>query len=58
MTAPARFREADITRAATGLRKAGYDIAKMEIDPTGKIVIIPGQPRQAGDSDEWADLEQ
>lgn len=58
MTAPARFREADLKRAASGLRKAGYGIARIEIDPTGKIVIIPGQPDQAGDSNEWADLER
>lgn len=34
------------------------DIAKIEIEPNGKIVIIPGQPRNEGSSDEWADLEQ
>ena len=58
MTAPARFKEADLKRAATGLRKAGYGIAKIEIDPTGKIVIIPGAPEQVGESNEWSDLEQ
>lgn len=52
------FREVDLTRAATGLRKAGLGIAKIEIDPTGKIVIIPGRPEQVGKSDEWADLER
>jgi len=58
MTAPARFREADLKRAAKGLLQAGVGIARIEIDPSGKIVIIPGQPDQAGDSNEWADLEQ
>ena len=54
MTAPARFREADIKRAAAGVVRAGLSIAKIEIDPTGKIVIIPGIPEDKGsDSDEW-----
>lgn len=57
MTAPARFREADIRRAASGVQRAGITIARIEIDRDGKIVIIPGQPEQAKDSGEWADLE-
>jgi hypothetical protein len=52
------FREADLAKAASGLRKAGYGIAKIEIDPTGKIVIIPGQAERVGKAGEWADLEQ
>ena len=58
MTAPARFREADIRRAASGVIGAGITIARIEIDPTGKIVIIPGQPVTAKESNEWADLER
>lgn len=57
MTAVARFREADIKRAASGLKRAGIPIARIEIDPSGKIVIIPGQPTAVRDTDEWADLE-
>jgi hypothetical protein len=57
MTHPARFREADIKRATAGVKRAGLSIARIEIDPLGKIVIIPGQPEQAKDSGEWADLE-
>lgn len=57
MTAPARFREADIRRAASGVIRAGIPIARIEIDHSGKIVIIPGTPIAAKESGEWADLE-
>ena len=57
MTAQARFREADIKRAASGMKRAGFDIARIEIDRTGKIVIIPGQPIVGKESGEWSDLE-
>lgn len=57
MTVPARFKQADIKRAAAGVVGAGLSIAKIEIDPQGKIVIIPGSPRAKGESDEWRDLE-
>lgn len=36
---------------------AGLPIAKIEIDPAGKIVIIPGAPKKAAEVNEWADLE-
>ncbi len=57
MTAQARFTKADVKRAASGVLSAGLNVAKIEIDPNGKIVIIPGSPKEAGRSDEWADLE-
>lgn len=57
MTAPARFTQADIKRATAGVASAGLSIAKIEIDHTGKIVIIPGAPKKKPDNDEWADLE-
>ena len=57
MTAPAKFTQADVRRAASGTLAAGLNIAKIEIDPHGKIVIIPGDQKKARESDEWADLE-
>lgn len=57
MTAQARFTQGDIKRAAAGVRLAGIEIAKIEIDPTGKIVIIPGLPKKADKVNEWADLD-
>ena len=57
MTAPARFTQSDIKRAAAGVTAAGLAIAKIEIDANGKIVIIPAAGNQSAENDdEWADL--
>lgn len=43
MTARAtRFRQADVTRALRGAIAAGQRVARAEIDPNGKIVIVFG----------------
>jgi hypothetical protein len=57
MTAPARFTQADIKRATSGVLSAGVSIAKITIDPRGRIVIIPGTPKTKDGENEWADLE-
>ena len=46
MTAPARFTKADVKRAAAGVEAAGLPVSSVEIDPTGKIVVLIGQPNQ------------
>ena len=58
MTAPARFRASDLKRAAAGVLAAGIEIARIEVDQQGKIVIIPGTPQKVAESNEWADLEK
>ena len=58
MTAPARFRQSDMKRAAAGVMAAGIEIARIEVDLQGRIVIIPGTPKPVAESNEWADLEQ
>lgn len=59
MTAPARFKQSDIKRAAAGVVAAGLSVARIEIDAGGKIVIIPGKPTiQPPNDNEWEDLEQ
>jgi len=58
VTAPARFRQSDIKRATAGVVAAGLSVARIEIDESGKIVIIPGRPTIAPRNDnEWGDLE-
>lgn len=42
MGTPARFTEADVTRAAKGVRKAGFTRVRISIDPLGNIVIDAG----------------
>jgi hypothetical protein len=37
---PSHFRERDIVRALKGARSAGIEIARVEIDPVGKIVLF------------------
>lgn len=57
MSAQARFTQADLKRATGGVLAAGLAVARIEIDPNGKIVIIPGSPKKAGEANEWGDLE-
>lgn len=50
MTAPARFKQDDVTRAVRGCEKAGLRIGAVRIAPNGEIVILseavaPAAPR-------------
>lgn len=38
------FRQQDVTRAVKAVAAAGMGIARIEIDKTGKIVIITAEP--------------
>ncbi|KQM98748.1 hypothetical protein [Sphingomonas sp. Leaf25] len=42
MGTPARFTEGEVTRAAKGVRKAGFTRIRISIDPLGNIVIDAG----------------
>lgn len=37
---PARFKTSDITRAFKGALAAGVERPRVEVDPTGKIVVL------------------
>jgi len=51
------FRQQDVTRAVKAVAAAGVSIARVEIDKTGKITIIPATPAaEAGQQDDL-DLE-
>lgn len=38
--APATFRKADLRRAVEAVTAAGQIVARVELDPNGKIVIV------------------
>ena len=42
------FTQRDVTRAVAGLLKAGVPLARAEIDPTGRIVLVTGLPEASG----------
>jgi hypothetical protein len=41
-----KFTQRDLMRAVKSVLAAGLAIARLEIDPTGKIVIITGKPAE------------
>ena len=55
--APSTFRQQDVTRAVKAVSAAGVHIARIEIDKSGKIVIITAdpteQPGEHMEANEW-----
>jgi hypothetical protein len=52
----ARFKSADLTRACNALRKAGITPGRFEIDPNGRIVILPDTGVASRPSNEWDEV--
>ena len=46
------YRKRDLTRAIQAARAAGVDIAKVEVDRSGKITIIAARASAGGNGDE------
>jgi hypothetical protein len=46
------FKQIDVTRALKGAKAAGMDVAKVEIDKDGRIVVIIGEPDARNDAKE------
>jgi hypothetical protein len=40
---PAHFLQSDVRRAVQGATDAGLNVARVEIDPDGRIVIVSGE---------------
>jgi hypothetical protein len=59
MRRPSKFKKTDVTRAAKAVLAAGREIARVEIEMDGKIVVVPGQPMQATsetEQNEWDEV--
>jgi hypothetical protein len=54
--APSTFRQQDVTRAVKAVTAAGVHIARIEIDKSGKIVIVAATATGASPQDDL-DLE-
>lgn len=52
------FRQQDVTRAVRAVMAAGEQVRRVEVDKSGKIVVIVGQEApQPGQSNEWDDVQ-
>jgi hypothetical protein len=53
--APSTFRQQDVTKAIKAVTRAGVNIARIEIDAMGKIVIIlaEGTDAERGEENAW-----
>jgi hypothetical protein len=49
MRRPCLFKERDVTRATKAVLAAGLEIARVEINKDGVIVVVPGKPEEGGD---------
>jgi hypothetical protein len=54
------FRQRDLVRALKGAKAAGIEVAQVEIDKAGKIVIVTGRPtiEQTGTGDDINEWDQ
>ena len=55
---PCTFRQQDVTRALKATAAAGLEVQRIEIDKTGKIVIVTGKPAGVPNSksDDWDEV--
>jgi hypothetical protein len=44
---PCTFRQQDVTRLLRAAEAAGVEIARIEIDRDGKIIVVTGKPEAA-----------
>jgi hypothetical protein len=51
--APATFRKADLRRAVEAVTAAGQIVARVEVDPNGKIVIVTACELERREGSEW-----
>lgn len=54
----ATFKQVDVERAAKGAKAAGLRVARIEIDRTGKIVIVASAGDKPTAANEWDEVFQ
>lgn len=57
---PSTFKQSDLTKVVKGLLNAGLSVERAEVDPTGKIVVFAGMPRNGeggSESNEWDNVK-
>ena len=47
------FRQRDVTAAVKAVVAAGVEVARVEIDRSGKIVVVAGRTNNAPARNEW-----
>jgi nitrate reductase NapAB chaperone NapD len=47
------FRQRDVLAAVKAVRQAGCDVARVEVDKDGKIVVITNGKAQEQECNEW-----
>jgi hypothetical protein len=55
---PYSFKQRDMTRAVRAVRAAGVEVARVEVDKAGKIIVVTGKPSENPvpadrDASEW-----
>ena len=53
---PHTFRQGDVTRAVRAVRAAGVEVLRVEVDKTGRIVVVTGKPEEnpaPAECNEW-----
>ncbi|HEY1860484.1 MAG TPA: hypothetical protein VGG61_09035 [Gemmataceae bacterium] len=51
--APCIFKQTDVTRAVKAVVAAGVEVARVEVDKDGRIVVIAGKPESNPASNPW-----
>jgi hypothetical protein len=51
--APATFQKRDVRRAVEAVIAAGQIVARVEIDPNGKIIVVTAADLERREGNEW-----
>jgi hypothetical protein len=54
---PSTFRQRDMTRAVRAVVAAGVGVKRVEVDKSGKIVVITGDDPTADRPNEWDEVQ-